>query len=82
MLTRIMFYAKRAIEEPCPLRALPAVPSAYIACGDDRTITPAWQRKAARELLAVEPVELPGGHCPHVGRPEALADVLERIETK
>jgi pimeloyl-ACP methyl ester carboxylesterase len=82
MSTRIMFYAKRAIEEPCPLHAWPSIPSAYIVCADDRTITPAWQRKAARELLGVEPVELPGGHCPHVSRPEALAEVLERLENK
>jgi pimeloyl-ACP methyl ester carboxylesterase len=80
--TRIMFYAKRAIEEPCPLRAWPAVPSAYVVCADDRTIMPAWQRKAARELLGVEPVELPGGHSPHVSRPEALADALEAMENK
>ena len=66
MSTRLMFYAKRAVEEPCPLRLWPSVPSAYIVCADDRTIAPAWQRKAARELLGVEPVELPGGHCPHV----------------
>lgn len=51
-------------------------------CADDRTITPAWQRKAARELLGVEPVELPGGHCPHVSRLESLAEVLERMENK
>ena len=32
------------------------------------------------ELLGVEPFELPSGHCPNVSRPEALADILERIE--
>jgi pimeloyl-ACP methyl ester carboxylesterase len=77
--TRIFFYARRAIEEPCPLRAWPPVPAAYIVCAEERTITPAWQRKAAREWLGVQPAELPGGHCPHVSRPEALADVLERV---
>jgi hypothetical protein len=77
--TRLLFYAKRAMEEPCPLRAWPAVPAAYIVCADDRTITPAWQRKAAREWLEVEPIEIPGGHCPNVSRPEALADVLEQV---
>jgi pimeloyl-ACP methyl ester carboxylesterase len=82
MSTRIMFYAKRAIEEPCPLRAWPHVPAAYVVCADDRTITPEWQRKAARELLGAEPVELPGGHSPQVSRPEALADALEQIEKK
>jgi pimeloyl-ACP methyl ester carboxylesterase len=82
MSTRIMFYAKRAIAEPCPLRAWPAVPSAYIVCADDRTITPAWQRKAARESLGVKPIELPGGHCPHVSRPETLADILGKLRVE
>ena len=80
--TRLVFYAKRAMEEPCPLRSWPAVPSTYVVCSDDRTITPAWQRKAARELLGVEPIELPGGHFPHVSRPDALADVLERVDNR
>jgi pimeloyl-ACP methyl ester carboxylesterase len=79
MSTRVLFYAKRAMEEPCPLTSWPDVPAAYIVCADDRTLTPAWQRKTARELLGVEPFELPGGHCPNVSRPEALADVLERL---
>jgi pimeloyl-ACP methyl ester carboxylesterase len=77
--TRVWFYAKRAMEEPCPLRAWPAVPASYIVCTEDRTITPAWQRKAAREWLSVDPVELSSGHCPNVSRPEELADVLTRI---
>jgi len=77
--TRIYFYAKRALEEPCPLTTWPPVLATYIACTEDRTITPAWQRRAAREWLGVEPVELPGGHCPHVSRPETLADALERV---
>jgi len=80
--TRLVFYAKRAMEEPCPHRSWPAVPSTYVVCSDDRTITPAWQRKAARELLGVEPIELPGGHFPHVSRPDALADVLERVDNR
>jgi len=54
--------------------------SSYIMCTDDRTITPVGQRKAARELLGAEPVELPGGHCPHVSCREALADSLVRID--
>jgi pimeloyl-ACP methyl ester carboxylesterase len=77
--TRVYFYAKRAMEEPCPLTTWPPVPAAYIVCAEDRTITPAWQRRAAREWLGVEPVELPGGHCPNVSRPEALADALEMV---
>lgn len=77
--TRVYFYARRAMEEPCPLMTWPAVPAEYIVCAEDRTITPEWQRRAARERLGVEPIELPGGHCPNVSRPEELADALERI---
>jgi pimeloyl-ACP methyl ester carboxylesterase len=77
--TRVYFYAKRAMEEPCPLSSWPAVPASYIVCTDDRTITPAWQRKVAREWLGVEPIEIPGGHCPNVSRPEVLADVLDAL---
>jgi pimeloyl-ACP methyl ester carboxylesterase len=77
-----VFYAKRAMEERCPLRAWPAIPSTYVVYSDDRTIMPVWQRKAARELLGVESVELPGGHCPHVSRPDALADLLQRVENR
>jgi alpha/beta hydrolase family protein len=80
MSTRLVFYARRALEERCPLRAWPSVPSAYVVCADDRTITPGWQRRAARELLRVQPFELPGGHAPHVSRPQALADLLERAD--
>jgi pimeloyl-ACP methyl ester carboxylesterase len=64
--------------EVTPLPAWPAVPSAYIVCADDRTATPTWARRAARERLGVEPIELPGGHCPFLSRPGPLAEALER----
>jgi pimeloyl-ACP methyl ester carboxylesterase len=79
LATRVLFYAKRAMQEPCPLTTWPSVPAGYIVCAEDRTITPAWQRKAAREFLGVEPVELPGGHCPNVSRPAALAEILDKL---
>jgi len=62
--------------EPCPLEALPDVPSTYVIGADERSIDPAWSRVAARERLGVEPVELPGGHSPFLARPAALAEVL------
>jgi hypothetical protein len=77
--TRKVFYAKRAMEEPCPLAVWPDVPAAYIVCTDDRILSPAWQRRASREWLGVEGVEIPGGHCPYVSRPEHLANLLEQI---
>jgi pimeloyl-ACP methyl ester carboxylesterase len=34
-------------------------------------------RAAARERLGSDPVEIDGGHCPHVSRPEAVAAILD-----
>lgn len=63
--------------EVTPLRAWPDTPRAYIVCTEDRIATPAWARRAARERLGVEPVEIPGGHCPFLSRPRQLAEVLD-----
>lgn len=65
--------------EPCPLAVLPTCPSAYIACTHDRVIDPAWQRRAAREQLGVEPVELVADHSPFLSCPAALADALAAL---
>ena len=66
--------------EVTPLRAWPEVPAAYVVCADDRTATPAWARRAARERLGVEPIEIPGGHCPFLSRPAQLAWTLALSE--
>jgi Alpha/beta hydrolase family len=78
--TMSLMFARQAILEVCPLSVWPSVPSSYILCDEDRTIQPAWSRRAARERIGVEPVELPGGHCPYVSRPSELADVLAVLE--
>ena len=65
--------------EPCPLAALPTVPSAYILCSNDLVISPAWSRQAAREQLGSEPIELVADHSPFLSRPALLADTLARL---
>ena len=65
--------------EPCPLSAWPPGERAYILCREDRAISPAWSRRAARERLGVEPIELDGSHSPFISRPAALAAVLDRL---
>jgi pimeloyl-ACP methyl ester carboxylesterase len=62
--------------EVTPMRSWPDVPRTYILCRDDRTATPAWARRAASERLGVEPIEIPGGHCPMLSRPGLLAEKL------
>jgi pimeloyl-ACP methyl ester carboxylesterase len=66
------------VTELTPLQTWPDVPRSYILCRDDRTVTPAWARRAARERLGVEPIEIPGGHCPMLSRPAELAEALTR----
>ena len=72
--TRRLFLPEAVFDERIPLA--PEIPSTYIVCREDRTIRPEWQRRMARERLAVEPIELEGGHCPNVSRPDRLAEIL------
>jgi pimeloyl-ACP methyl ester carboxylesterase len=42
-------------------------------------VNPSWSRRAARERLGVEPVEIPTGHFPMITHPQLLADALARL---
>jgi pimeloyl-ACP methyl ester carboxylesterase len=76
LTTRRLMHAKRALTEICPLNRWPDVNSVYIVCADDRTVNPVWWRAEAHDRLGIDPIELSGGHCPHVSRPVAVADAL------
>ena len=62
-----------------PLPGIPDVPTALIYATDDELFEPTWERFMARELLGVEPIEIPGGHFPMVEDPDALSDLLDRL---
>ncbi len=62
-----------------PLRRHPDVATALIYATDDEFFEPAWERFMARELLGVEPIEIPGGHFPMVEDPDSLGDLLSRL---
>jgi hypothetical protein len=79
MTTRRLMMARQAMLEICPLDQWPSVPCSSIVCAGDRTIQPSWSRRIARERLGIEPIELEGGHCPHVSRPAALAQALDTL---
>jgi pimeloyl-ACP methyl ester carboxylesterase len=64
--------------EVTPLQSGPQSPCAYIVCTEDRTATPEWARRAARERLGIAPIELASGHCPFLSRPQQLAEALIR----
>jgi pimeloyl-ACP methyl ester carboxylesterase len=53
-----------------------AIPAMVVVPDRDRTLRTDWMLATARTRLGVEPVVLPGGHCPHVSRPKELASLL------
>lgn len=65
--------------EICPLGSLEVAPSRYVICADDRMMFGERSRRVAAERLGVEPIELPGGHCPMLSRPGELARLLVEI---
>lgn len=75
-LTTLRLWQPKAVfgehPETGPLQA----PSTYVLPEDDRTLRPEWMRAAARERLGVAPIVVPGGHCPHVSRPDLIATML------
>jgi pimeloyl-ACP methyl ester carboxylesterase len=79
MSIRIRLPLEKVAAEAYPLAKWPGVASTYVICSDDRTINPDWSRRAARERLGVEPIEIAGGHCPYLSRPCELADVLSQV---
>ena len=62
-----------------PLIRHPDVATALIYASDDEFFTPEWERFVAQEMLAIEPIEIPGGHFPMIEDPDALADLLARL---
>jgi pimeloyl-ACP methyl ester carboxylesterase len=73
---RLRPQAQTPFAHSTPLVALPDRPSAWILALDDEAFTPAWSRWAARQLVGVEPIELPGGHFPMYERPLELVELL------
>jgi pimeloyl-ACP methyl ester carboxylesterase len=62
-----------------PLARHPDIPTALIYASDDEFFTPEWERFVAHEMLAIEPIEIPGGHFPMIEDPDALAELLGRL---
>jgi pimeloyl-ACP methyl ester carboxylesterase len=62
-----------------PLREHPDVPTALVYAAADEFFEPAFERFMARELLGIDPIELPGGHFPMAEDPGALAELLDRL---
>lgn len=56
----------------------PDIPTVLVYASDDEFFEPAWERYVAREVLGIEPIEMPGGHFPMLESPGSLADLLVR----
>jgi pimeloyl-ACP methyl ester carboxylesterase len=62
-----------------PLDAPPGNRCALIYAAEDEFFRPDFERFMARELLGMEPIEIPGGHFPMAEDPERLAEILDRV---
>ena len=67
-----------ALDRPWPLAALPAVPTHYVLCTEDRCFpAPFVRRVVAERLDGVVPDEIAAGHCVALARPAELAAMLD-----
>jgi len=62
-----------------PLSGPPSNQTVLIYAADDELLEPEWERFMSRELLGVEPIEIPTGHFPMAEDPGALAELLNRV---
>ena len=62
-----------------PIPRYPDVPMHAIVTSEDHILRREPYRALIRRRIGVEPVELPGGHCPFISRPRALAEVIDRM---
>jgi len=77
-LTTLRLFAPSALYADT-VALLPRIPSTYIVATGDRTLRPDWCRRAARQRLGAEIIDIDAGHCPHVSRPHQVADILDRL---
>jgi pimeloyl-ACP methyl ester carboxylesterase len=79
-MTLLRRQALKPFVETTPLAAWPELPSSYVLGTEDRACNPDWSRRAARERLGVEPIELEGSdHSPFLSRPDELARLLVEL---
>jgi pimeloyl-ACP methyl ester carboxylesterase len=66
-----------AYNSPWPLDALPAVPTRFVVCTEDRFFPTPLMRRVVGERLGISPDEIAAGHCVALSRPHQLADLLD-----
>lgn len=63
-------------ERYAPIPRYPDVPIHAIITSDDHIVLKDRHAALIRRRVGVEPIELPGGHCPFLSRPRLLAEVM------
>lgn len=71
--------ATAAFSEYAPIDHYPDVPMHAVVGSDDNIVIKAKHSELIRSRIGVEPVELPGGHCPFISRPRHLAEVVDGL---
>lgn len=67
--------------DPWPLEAWPELPTRFLLAADDRFFPAGFMRGVVADRLGFRPDEMPGDHCPMLGRPKELAERLEEYRT-
>ncbi|WP_046470997.1 alpha/beta hydrolase [Allosalinactinospora lopnorensis] len=73
-------FAPAAVYRHVPVPVPPGIGSTHILPTADRTLRPDWMRRAAAQRLGIRPREIDAGHCSHVSRPAATADILHGLQ--
>ena len=80
-LTTMRAFTPTAAYRHTPSTQSPTIASTYIAATADRTLRTDWMLQAATDRLGVHAATIDAGHCPHVSRPQAVADILTTIRS-
>jgi pimeloyl-ACP methyl ester carboxylesterase len=66
-----------AYNSPLPLDSLPAVPTRFVLCTEDRFFPTLFMRRVVSERLGVVPDEIAAGHCVALSHPNDLGNLLD-----
>jgi pimeloyl-ACP methyl ester carboxylesterase len=66
-----------AYNTPCPLDSLPAVPTRFVLCTEDRFFPAPFMQRVVADRLGVVPDEIAASHCVALSQPLDLANLLD-----
>lgn len=69
--------SEAAYTSPWPLDAMPAVPTRFVVCTEDRFFPAPFMRQMAAERLGIVPDEIAAGHCVALSQPHHLGTLLD-----